>query len=184
LTLRQALLGLLAARAMTGYELTRTFASRLAHVWMAQHARIYPELVRMERDGLVRVIERGPRGSKRYQITDSGRDLVREWLVATPPNRDSRNESLLRIFFLWLLTPEEAQAYLEKETVAHRLVLAEYLAMQASPHQPPDPEAPYAAVLLEWGVRYESAMLEWLAWAIDRVGQGPEMEPLTAAANR
>src|SRR5438093_632739 len=47
MSLRHALLGLLADHPMTGYDLTRTFDRSLANVWPASHSQIYPELARL-----------------------------------------------------------------------------------------------------------------------------------------
>ncbi|MBA3728896.1 MAG: PadR family transcriptional regulator, partial [Actinobacteria bacterium] len=44
MSLRHALLGLLAERPMSGYDLTKVFDSSLAYVWSAKHSQIYPEL--------------------------------------------------------------------------------------------------------------------------------------------
>ena len=83
-TLAHGLLGLLAAREMTGYELTQAFDVSLGHVWSASHSQIYPELAKLQTAGLIRHTESGPRGSKRYSITDEGRAEVRRWLRQPP----------------------------------------------------------------------------------------------------
>ena len=49
MSLRHALLGLLAVESRSGYYLSRAFAGELGrYAWQAGHTRIYPELVRME----------------------------------------------------------------------------------------------------------------------------------------
>ena len=53
LSLRHGLLGLLAGRPMSGYELTKTFDGSLRYVWAAQHSQIYPELGRLLAAGLI-----------------------------------------------------------------------------------------------------------------------------------
>ena len=47
MSLRHALLGLLAEHPASGYELTKQFERSLAHVWSAKHSQIYPELAKM-----------------------------------------------------------------------------------------------------------------------------------------
>ena len=48
MSLRYALLAVLTAQPMTGYDLARTFHASVGHVWNAPNSQIYPELHRME----------------------------------------------------------------------------------------------------------------------------------------
>src|SRR5215470_2260302 len=82
MSLRYALLGLLADEPASGYELTKKFERVLRrYAWHAQHSQIYPELNRMAADGLVEVVAEGPRGRRTYAITAAGRAAVRRWMV-------------------------------------------------------------------------------------------------------
>ena len=99
MSLRHALLGLLADEPASGYDLTRAFAGELGrYAWQAGHTRIYPELVRMEEQGLVVVQSLGPRGRKTYAITGPGRDELRTWMLTWPEQGTVRNETVLRMF--------------------------------------------------------------------------------------
>src|ERR1700688_4637251 len=119
-TLGHALLGLLAQRECTGYELTRTFDESLAHVWPTKHSQIYPELAKLQEAGLIRQSGAGARGSKTYAATPEGLAEVRRWMRETIPSESVRTERMLRVFFLWLLPPGEAAAYLRAIGAAHR----------------------------------------------------------------
>ena len=46
MSLRHALLGLLAVQPATGYELAQKFDASLGTAWHASHSQIYPELAR------------------------------------------------------------------------------------------------------------------------------------------
>ena len=70
--LSRALLGLLAAEPMSGYGLARLFERTLARAWPARHPQIYPALAELERQGLLRVDETGPRRRKTYAVTEEG----------------------------------------------------------------------------------------------------------------
>src|SRR5439155_1423950 len=75
MSLRHALLALLAATPMTGYALAKHFEQSAAFLWHAPHSQIYPELRRMEAEGLLAGHEqpRGTRGTKRsYALTEAG----------------------------------------------------------------------------------------------------------------
>ena len=53
MSLRYALLALLTSEPMTGYDISRRFQSSVGHVWHAHDSQIYPELRKMEAEGLV-----------------------------------------------------------------------------------------------------------------------------------
>jgi PadR family transcriptional regulator AphA len=166
-SLRFALLGLLADHPMTGYDLTRTFDRSLANVWPASHSQIYPELARLTEAGLIRQAASGSRGKKIYEITSNGLDAIRDWL-RTVPDHGSRNPAFLRVFFLWLMEPDEAIAFLEDEALVHEAKLLEYeQGMTGSPAVEGGARA--FRLALEWGIRYERGILEWNAWAREQI---------------
>jgi DNA-binding PadR family transcriptional regulator len=168
MSLRYSLLGLLAGRPMTGYDLTGTFDRSLANVWPAGHSQVYPELARLAGDGLIRLAASGPRGKKIYEITPSGLEALRAWLL-TEPDHSSRNPSFLRVFFLWLLEPGEAVRFLEDEADVHRVKLREYEEVAASRDAPREGASFSFGLAREWGIRYERHYLEWNAWAREQI---------------
>lgn len=168
MVLRHALLGLLARAPMSGYELTKCFDQSLAHTWAARHSQIYPELARLLADGLIRQSDEGPRGRKTYSITEQGLVAVRRWLTETEPEHTSRNEAALRTFFLWLLEPEQAQQHLLREREVHAAQLAEFERV-AEAEAPDTPALRSSRMALEWGMRYERALGEWIEWALAEI---------------
>src|SRR5690349_13984687 len=71
ISLRHAVLGMLSVPSCTGYELTQWFDSSLQHAWHARHSQIYPELGKLEAEGLAEVVEEGARRSKTYAVTEA-----------------------------------------------------------------------------------------------------------------
>lgn len=88
---------------MSGYGLARLFERTLARTWPARHPQIYPALAELESHGLLRVASTGPRRRKTYAVTGAGVAEVQRWLRDTRPDRTVRNETILRLFMLWLL---------------------------------------------------------------------------------
>lgn len=83
MSLTHALLGVLTARPMSGYDLLRFVDGSVGSVWSASHSQIYPELRRMDERGLVTgdVEIRGTKLQKRvYSVTDAGLDELMRWL--------------------------------------------------------------------------------------------------------
>jgi DNA-binding PadR family transcriptional regulator len=177
--LSRALLGLIADEPMSGYGLARLFQRTLARTWPARHPQIYPALAALEEQGLLRVSETGPRRRKTYAVTDEGLAEVRRWLEETAPDRTVRNESLLRVFLLWLLDSREAVAFFDDEIEEHRRRLVGFDETfaddeaQRREHGTATGGPPFCSALaLEWGRRYERAYIEWATWARDRIAEG------------
>lgn len=103
MSLRHALLALLNIDPQTGYELTRRFGSSLEYVWRASQSQIYPELRRLESEGLIHAteLERGDRATKReYGLTSEGCRAIEEWIDTVTPPPFERSVPHLRAMYL------------------------------------------------------------------------------------
>jgi DNA-binding PadR family transcriptional regulator len=112
MSLRFAVLASLSARSRTGYDLLHIFDSSVGNLWHAAHTQIYPELRRMEAQGLLEGVEvpRGPKAHKReYRMTARGLEALRE-LASTPvepsPEKDPYR---LKAAYLEWADPEGAR---------------------------------------------------------------------------
>jgi DNA-binding PadR family transcriptional regulator len=168
MALRYALLGALADRPRTGYELLKHFQQSLAYAWPASHSQIYPELKRLLEDGLIEQTGSGARKSKTYAVTDAGIDAIRTWLRDTAPDRRVRSDAALRTFFLWLLEPGEAREQLEGERAYWQGVLDEFLRIRDEPTGH-NKKARSFRIALEGGIRTVEARLAWLADALAEI---------------
>lgn len=173
MSLRYALLGLLAEEPASGYELTRKFQQVLQrYAWHAQNSQVYPELNQLSRDGLAEVIEEGPRGRRTYAITDAGREELRQWMRNPPDVYLVRNEFVLRLFLLSALEPTEARAALLHLTAENDAALAalreqvDKFDVTADPGTPP----PLGRLVAEFGLRSYQTLREWAQWALDNMG--------------
>jgi DNA-binding PadR family transcriptional regulator len=94
------LLGLLAARSWTGYELTSQVRRSLRFVWPASEAHLYREQRKLVALGWATCVEEsaGQRTRKRYTITTAGRTALRDWLDSEPEEPQLHIEGLLRLF--------------------------------------------------------------------------------------
>jgi DNA-binding PadR family transcriptional regulator len=170
-SLRHALLGLLADQPASGYDLTRRFEGDLGrYAWQAGHTRIYPELVKMAEEGLVAVGAAGPRGRKSYALTDDGRAELRRWLLTPPDQAVVRNETVLRMFLVQALEPDDARTLLgaiaehcAAEVARLRPVMAEIDAEEGTD------ALPFGRLAGEYGVRQYEAVLGWARWSLERL---------------
>lgn len=116
MSLKHALLGVLDARPMSGYELKQFFDSSTGWMWSAQHSQIYPLLGKLERAGLIAGQEQVRGEHLRrvvYEITDEGVTELRRWAGTAHPLQEERDPFLLQATFFDLVSDEEAISILE-----------------------------------------------------------------------
>jgi DNA-binding PadR family transcriptional regulator len=117
---------------------------------------------------LIRQSGSGPRNSKTYELTDAGLAEVQRWLRETEPSRAVRNEALLRVFFLWLLEPDEREAYLRKEADHQRSLLTELERIEREEPPPRRSKERAYRLALERGLAMTRAVLKWVEDALER----------------
>jgi DNA-binding PadR family transcriptional regulator len=168
MSLRHALLGLLAEQPASGWDLSQRFDELLGAVWPAGHPQIYGELRKLEHEHLIEVDSEGPRRRKAYRITDAGLDAVRHWLADVEVDHTLRLEPLLRSVFFWLMTPEQLDAHLIREAEYYE-TLAGKLRGFAEAKDRGDygdsPQTQSLRVAAEAGIRLNDALAEWAGWA-------------------
>ncbi|MEV5940248.1 PadR family transcriptional regulator [Streptomyces sp. NPDC051994] len=169
MSLRHAVLGLLADRPASGYDLMKLFETSLAHVWSATQSQVYGELGKLADNELVEVSAEGPRGRKEYAITASGRAELHHWLTEVEPVRTRRSDSLLRVFFLGELTPLEAQTYLRTEAERSARQLVGLKEAEAAIDWGDDAISVHGRLALEYGKRLSVMHEEWARWAADQL---------------
>jgi DNA-binding PadR family transcriptional regulator len=115
MSLRYALLALLRVGPLSGYDLQKQFAQSVGHVWHAPDSQIYPELRKMQTDGLIEGEEqtRGVRGVRRvYHVTDAGERAYVEWMESPLDYQRVRDPAHLRAAYLETASPEAARRFL------------------------------------------------------------------------
>jgi DNA-binding PadR family transcriptional regulator len=100
-TTSYAVLGLLARRDWTGYELAHEFQRSLRSCWPKAESVLYEEPRRLVRAGLaeIQVERRGGRSRNRYRITASGRAALARWLSAASAPPHLEIEPMVRLLF-------------------------------------------------------------------------------------
>jgi DNA-binding PadR family transcriptional regulator len=126
MSLRYALLALLRVGPLSGYELQKLFSESVGHVWHAPDSQIYPELKRMEADGLIQGEEqtRGERGRRRvYHVTDSGTADFFAWANTPIEYSRVRDPAHLRAAYLESASPDAARDFLTAHAAQHTELL-------------------------------------------------------------
>jgi PadR family transcriptional regulator AphA len=109
MTLKFAILGLLAENPMSGFDLVGEFDVARSVIWPAPQNEIYKILRTLESEGVIRVAENGPRGRIVYAITPEGRAALTAWL-REPSDYTTRYEPMLKAVFMRQATPAVRRA--------------------------------------------------------------------------
>ncbi|WP_211766958.1 PadR family transcriptional regulator [Kutzneria sp. CA-103260] len=171
MSLRHAALGLLTFGPASGYDLLQTFNGSLANVWPATQSQLYGELGKLAEAGLVTVAEEGARRRKEYALTDAGLAELRHWLVDVEPTVVRRSDVLLRVFFLGIVEPEQAEEFLrerERDAIERQ---AELRVTEKEIASDTVDLAVYGRLALEWGLRFTEMQREWAVWAQQEVAK-------------
>ena len=121
------LLGLLAVRSWTGYELTQQLQRSLRYVWSASEGHLYREQAHLVDLGWAKVEDEpaGERTRKRYTITTEGRGAIADWLSTEPGEPHFEIEGVLRLFYGDQGSVEDLTASMEATAKAARVMLDE-----------------------------------------------------------
>jgi DNA-binding PadR family transcriptional regulator len=95
-------LGMLRFGATSGYAIKKAADISMRYFWPTSLAQVYPELGRLEKQGLVvrHDDSYGARARAAYEVTEGGQEALRSWLTGTEeePLR-FRDEGVLRLYF-------------------------------------------------------------------------------------
>lgn len=188
MSVKYAVLGLLAQRRGYGYDLVQRFEEQVGPAWQLNAGAIYVALDKLEQEGLVRPVATGDgaapvarrrtaRGAPRviYEATPQGLDRFEEWMATGSSMSPLREELHLKLALsqprnvarLIELTYEQEQACLER--LEQHLGGASYEDLLQSP-QPwqsiasvmvRDAEVAHLQATVEWLRRIREAM-HWL----------------------
>lgn len=123
MSIKYALLGILAEKDMHGYELKSRFDEKVGDFWSLNFGQIYSTLDRLEKEDLVshdrETQERRP-DRKIFSITETGRAELSTWL-STPVSkvRALRDEFFIKLVFLDKSNPAPILELIEKQKVLH-----------------------------------------------------------------
>ena len=103
MALYHTLLGLLAKKPMTGYQMKQTFSSSILFFWNAHISQIYKELNKMEQKGWVESEiepQSGKPDRKVYSLTSAGKDEFLQWLqdIKKASEESIKSEFMAKLF--------------------------------------------------------------------------------------
>lgn len=177
MSVRHALLALLAEKPKYGLLLRQEFEARTGEVWPLNVGQVYTTLQRLERDGLVVSDDREEGPQKTYAITPQGAVELDVWLHtpdtgASPP----RDELVIKMLVALRLPGIDVGALLQ----SHRRQLVE--TMQWYTHMKSDSDHDIGLALLADAELFRlEAVIRWLDTIDTRIKQLPTPLPLESA---
>jgi DNA-binding PadR family transcriptional regulator len=174
-------LGMVRLGASSGYAIKKAADASTQNIWPTSLAQVYPELARLEREGLVsrRENPHGARARSAYRLTEKGEAAFQDWLRSTELGPlQFRDEGSLRLFFADALPREEqlalVQRLLERARGARRH-LREELIPNAESTQPAD--AHYPALVGRLGADSWAHWERWFARLEARLSDDASVKP-------
>jgi DNA-binding PadR family transcriptional regulator len=155
----KVILGLLAMRPRSGYEIKGFVDRSTRYFWPASYGQIYPELRRLAEAGLVEGTDSPTGGRQRtiYKLTTAGRHAVRDWHAEPAEHFDYRDEGLLKLFFAGAVAPGRA-AEIARERADEAAEVADELRAVEQGAEGKD-QASYA--VLRFGIDFNTFISEW-----------------------
>ncbi len=182
MSVRHAVLGLLAQHSRHGYELRAAFQAIVGgeEMWEVKPAQIYTTLARLARDGLVapQAVEQDAGPEKRiFAITPAGRKFLRQWFACGSGHAHQRDEFFIKLMIA--LVSGIADPYQLLHT--QRNYLYQQLHALTTQRAHADPRRELAKILLlDKAVMHLEADLRWLDITearLDEVRQQPLPAP-------
>lgn len=166
MSLASALLGILATGSGHGYDLKRTYDDRFAATRPLAYGQVYATLARLQRDGLVEVVEvaqqAGPERTV-YAITPAGRDYLGDWLEKTEPPGPYPAEELVRKTVTALHLGADAIGFVSRQRSAHLSLMRDLVQLQSETVEPG------ARIAVDHSLFHLDADLRWLEAAAGHI---------------
>jgi hypothetical protein len=185
MSIRQAMLAILEQGPMYGYQLRAEFEQRTGETWPLNIGQVYTTLTRLERDGLVEVVESGTEtgtetgmeggtgrdaghggageshGSDRthvsYRATEAGRSEVSAWFATpVPRSQPPRDELAIKLAIAVTLPGVDVGTIIQRQRSATMASLQDYTRLKRT-GRAARPEAPED---LAWSLVLDSLVFD------------------------
>ena len=174
----KVILGMLAAKPRTGYEIKQLVDNSARFFWAASYGQIYPELKKLEKEGLIAGDDssQGARQRTTFRLTAAGRRAAREWMAQPPEVLETRDEGLLKLFFAGSIEPGRAAEIARERAAVSRTKAAELRAIWETVDRKGEPDGPAAEPDLGslTVLRYGIEASEWAAEFFERAAEDLE----------
>jgi DNA-binding PadR family transcriptional regulator len=166
--LEYALLGLINQEPQTGYSLCKVFETTPMSHYSASPGSIYPALARLEKRGLLEAEvdqEHSMRPKRIYTVTESGREKLREWVLAPVTNAElvrGQHGILLRFGFMDAFArAREISRFLDQLAAETDALVAELASHQRQVNETTGRKITTGGLALGFGISSYSNLARW-----------------------
>lgn len=159
---KNAILGLLNQRPMHGYEIKKEFEQSVSYIWSINVGQLYTLLKKMEGEKIIakkEVTQENMRDKIVYEITDSGKHELQEWLSSPVLMRQTKDEFYLKMMFLTQIDKEKARKYIDEQIKAIDMQYEDYKARRIDHGERMDN---FMCLLLEASIMHFEVDIKWL----------------------
>jgi len=173
MSVKFAMLGILAEKDLHGYELKSSFDEKVGEFWSLNYGQIYSTLDRLEKDDLVthdlRTQERRP-DKKIYSITGKGRTELEDWL-STPVHkvRALRDEFFIKLVFMDRKDPGPILELIEKQKALYLKQMNKLTTRKVSLKKSEQGDSLTAELLMDAGLFHAEADIKWLTLCASKI---------------
>lgn len=180
MSLPHLILGLLSEQPMSGYDLDKAMQQGIAYFWTTDRSQIYRTLQKLKKKGWVRderVAQMDVPDKKVYHVTETGQAELHRWLSTPMPTSEApvREGWLGQLFFAnhvdLVDTLRVVDAYIAETDAAVSALksLKARVEAQFPPRVRQTPAAQLRFMTIDYGVSVQSAFVEWLREARERI---------------
>lgn len=179
-----AILGMLTAGPLSGYDLKKMSEQKLVHFWHESYGNLYPRLAELEAERLVsskRERRPGRPDATVYTLTPRGWGEFREWMTVPAAPERVRSELLLKVFFGAHTAVEESVRQIEayRDQQQERRTTFDAMEELLRGEESDAPDTPFRLLTLRRGQLVTEARLRWCREALRSLA---EMDDVAAPA--
>ncbi|SPT51014.1 PadR family transcriptional regulator [Actinomadura madurae] len=173
-TTSYAILGLLALRDHTTYELTKQMQRTVGYIWPRAERKLYDEPKRLVAAGYAEAVQDlvGRRRRTTYSITPAGREALARWLGTEPAPPAMEFEGMLRVLFADQGDIDQLRRSL-RAIAADAAARRAHFAGMAGGILETGGEYPHRAHVNALGMQFMTAYLDqmtaWSEWALKQI---------------
>jgi DNA-binding PadR family transcriptional regulator len=159
MSVSHVLLGVLAEGPAHGYDLKRAHDSWFPGARPLAFGQVYAGLAKLERDGLVEVVETvrdGGPDRTTYALTDAGAEQLGRWLRDSEPAGPYAADDLVRKTVTALRLGQDAVSFLVRQREVHLAAMKSLVSMQATTDEVE------ARIVIDHAIEHLDADLRWL----------------------
>jgi len=171
MSLKYSILGLLHYEDMHGYRIKEHIEKNFGHMWSINFGQIYPNLKKLEQEGLVsmgKAVQNGQKGppKKLYTLTEKGRKEFRRWLETSPEKSMLlRDPFLMRFVFFGFGDTDKALEHIDEQIKSYE----DQLEKRRQKHKKWQSKDIFVNQVAQLGMEMNGMFLNWLKSSREKI---------------